>query len=477
MADKYLFEHHGHDLGEPVGLEYIASALNLRGHEFTFVNYIELEIIDQKSDRNISLFTANTSKWVKTVILADTAKKRGNITIVGGYHVSGLSQNINPSQLPKEFDVLIAGEGEEIVLNILDEYASKRTIENYKSKIIRSSQITNLDSLPFPYRDERFLSNYNLLDLIWPPASMQKNVAIVLASRGCQYNCQFCASSTVWGKGVRYRSVNNVMAELQDLKNRFATNMLLVIDQSFGQNKKWTIDLCNSIESARLGMNWYNQSDLSLARETISEMAKAGCTKIGFGLEGISPMAIDFIKPQNPHGYDYINDLFNFCNSLGIFIKVYLIIGFPWETKEIINEYYKWIKKLRANEIKISYFTPFPGTAAWNKYSNSLISTNWNDYDTVQMPVVYNPNISVEEYHHIRQKLFNVFYDSDTYSDVTQQILTKYPHYRQSFKEFIPYLKQFHMITGREKWLRGFEEERKSIGIYVPMVKQAEFLG
>lgn len=470
-----LHSFHGHSDPEPIGLEYIVSSLNQLGYTYTFLSSNELEIIDSLNGKTISLFTALTSEWEKVLLLASEAKKRGNFTIVGGYHTSGLSGLTDRESIPEVFDLLIAGEGEEIVLKILEEYGSKGSFDRYESKIIKSSPIQNLDSLAFPHRDARFLSNYNLLDLMWPPASLQRNVAIILASRGCLYNCDFCASSSVWGRGVRYRSVNNVINELEDLRNRFGTNTLLVIDQSFGQNKKWTTDLCENIQAAHFGMNWYHQSNLSLTKETIYSMAKAGCTKIGFGMEGISPSAIDFIKPQNPHDYNAINDLFDYCNSLGIFIKVYLMIGFPWETKEIIRDYFQWITMLRANEIKISYFTPFPGTKVWEKHSNSLVSANWEDFDTVSKAVVYNPNISIADYHRIRQTLFNKFYSSDTYSDVTHRMITNYPHYHLSFKEFVPYLKQFNMVTGEEEWMKWFNDEAKMISLNRPVIKHAEF--
>ena len=90
-------------------------------------------------------------------------------------------------------------------------------------------------------------------------------------------------------------------------------------------------------------------------------MGEAGCSKIGFGLEGISPRAISIIKPVNPCDIDSVNALFDFCNSLGLFVKAYLMIGFPWETEEIVREYFEWLPGIRANQVKISYFTPFPG--------------------------------------------------------------------------------------------------------------------
>jgi len=183
-------------------------------------------------------------------------------------------------------------------------------------------------------------------------------------------------------------------------------------------------------------------------------MAEAGCSKIGFGLEGISPRAISIVKPVSPCDIDSINSLFDYCNNHGIFVKAYFIIGFPWETEDIVKEYFEWLPRIRANQIKISYFTPFPGTRDWLKYKNQLITSDWADYDTVQMPVVHNPNISVQRYHMIRAALFRSFYGSPIYADVTQKMLKLYPHYVNSYHEFADYLHQFNMINNVANWLK-----------------------
>jgi anaerobic magnesium-protoporphyrin IX monomethyl ester cyclase len=289
---------------------------------------------------------------------------------------------------------------------------------------------------------------------MWPPTSQQKNTAIVLTSRGCKHACEFCASSSVWGRGVRYRSTKNIVAELRELKARFDTNTIVIIDQSFGQQKERTLDVCRAIREAELGMHWYHQSNLTVHREAIEAMADAGCTKIGFGLEGISPAAAERVKPVHPSDFDWVNDLFDYCTSLGLFVKAYLMIGFPWEDEAIIREYFEWLPKLRASQIKISFMTPFPGTAYWEQYSDQLVTNDWSHFDTVSMPVVRNPQITVEQYRRIRQELFRAFYGSPSFADGVRRMITRCPHYVLSYREFCRYLAHHGMITGQEEWPR-----------------------
>lgn len=463
---------HGHSNPEPIGLECVAAALDSAGFSSCIESDIALSIETPLTKSRVVLFSAITSEYPKVFAAAKEAKLRGDTTVIGGYHASGSPQEVASQSV---FDYVVVGEGDEIAVALakalsddsvagLDKFRPRRCGH---STILHAPRVMDLDSLPFPLRSEERLGNYLLYDLMWPPMSQQKNTAIVLASRGCVHNCDFCASASVWGCGVTFRSPENILRELRGLKSRFGTNMIVIIDQSFGQNREWTLDLCRKIKEARLGINWYHQSNLTLQREVIQAMAEAGCTKIGFGLEGLSPQAVEMVKPPNPTDFAAINDLFDYCTSLGLFVKAYTMIGFPWETEETIQEYLKWIARLRATQVKISYMTPFPGTVYWEKYHKQLLTRNWEDFDTVRMPVVRNPCISVEQYHQIRRDLFRAFYGSDSYADVTKQMIAAFPRTVESYREFVEYLRTYEMIKGDEAWLawiRPAQTAKGSVG-------------
>lgn len=457
---KQVYSFHGHGKPEPIGLEYIAASLLNAKHPCHFRDNNELVVSSADRSASFSFLSSLSCEYPEVTHAARRAKERGETTVLGGYQASGYQGDLADGP----FDYIVIGEGEQVAPAIVEArlHGNQSALDSFQSwtvgatRIIRAPVIKNLDGLPPPLRAEERLAPYRIYDLMWPPASLQHNTALVLGSRGCANDCEFCASSTVWGRGVRLRSVNLVVDELAGLARDFGTNTVVFIDQSLGQVKRWTLELCDAIEKARLGIHWYHQSNLTVDRDVIRAMARAGCSKIGFGLEGISPRAISIIKPSNPCDIDYINSLFDYCNSLGLFVKVYLILGLPWETEEIIREYFEWLPRIRANQIKISYFTPFPGTRSWDKFKNQLVSKDWSDFDTEKTPVVYNPKLSVKKYHKIRTALFNAFYGSKIYTDITRQIIRNFPNYRESYREFSAYLLRFGMITGDEDWLESF---------------------
>jgi radical SAM superfamily enzyme YgiQ (UPF0313 family) len=441
---------------EPIGLEYIAGSLAAAEILVQLTNPNELRASVSGFDSEFSLFSSTTAEYSRVCLDAAKARKEGRITLIGGYHACGCTNDA----LDGPFDYVIGGEGElaavELIQSLVDGTHTgipRNGRQGVSPRHFVADRLVDLDALPFPLRSRERLGTYIPYDLMWPNHSQQKNFAIVLASRGCNHSCSFCASQTVWGKGVRFRSPESVVRELYDLKSRFDTNTVVFVDQSLGQAKEWTLALCGAIETARLSIAWYHMSNLDIDREALAAMARAGCTKIGFGVDGLSPRSMSILKPLNSRDTAAMNELFDYCNSLGIFVKVYLMLGSPWETERDINEYIEHIGRIRANEIKISYFTPFPGTPDWDRYSDSLLTKDWANFDTVAMPVVYNPNITVQQYHQIRTSLFKAFYGSETYTEVTRQMLAKWPHYAESYREFLTYLRAFDMITGNEAWL------------------------
>jgi len=449
---------HGHGVAEPIALECLAGALVASGYRVSFRDRLELEVREPISTgRTVSLFSSLTHEWSEVVGLAAAARRRGAMTLVGGYHVAGMEESA-----PAVFDRALKGEGEEVVAALVAELlvggrrwaAATRLPAGSSPRTILAPRIADVDGLPRPLRDESFLRRYKLWDLMWPPPTRQRNAALVLASRGCSHSCSFCASEAVWGKGLRLRRPAKVVDEVRDLVRRFDTNTAVFIDQSLGQAPDWTLALCHELAAAQLGVSWYNQSNLDLRPDLVPAMAAAGCTKIGFGVEGLSPGARRRVKPGNPRDLHQINAVFDRCNAAGIFVKAYLIIGFPWETEADLAAYADGISHLRANEVKISYFVPFPGARDWVRYKDRLISIDWADFDTVRLPVVHNPHIPVARYHAVRQALFHRFYGSTTYGEVTASFLRRFPHSLESYREFATYLRAHGMVTGREEWLR-----------------------
>lgn len=403
----------------------------------------------------VLLFSATTPEWPMAV---DVAARIRNISpdsvlIAGGYHISALPEDEGTNL----FDYVVVGEGERSLCSIFESgsFTPGSVPASFRPKIVRSPRISNLDALPIPLRNSEDVKRHRLRGLMYPNPSRQTGVVALLLSRGCNNHCSFCASHTMWGSHLVTRRVSSAIDEVKHLTEECEVNTMVFVDQAFGEDVAWTKYLCHAVEdTCEKPFGWYCMAKTTIDQSLLPVMAAAGCTKIGFGVETADQEVRRRLKHHDGGDVDDLNSLFRACNKLGIFVKAYCIIGFPWETWEYLwGTTMRFLERLEANELKISFFTPFPGTPDWQKYSNQLATTDWRYFDTEAMPVVRNPNISAEQYHQIREGLFHAFYGSNTFADGVQRMTSDFPRYVESYREFCCYLSAHGMITGEEEWL------------------------
>jgi len=287
--------------------------------------------------------------------------------IVGGPAASTCSQELMHN---KKIDFLILGEGEdtlvELVSFLLGRDNSIKRLEDIRGIIFRNHSdvimtparplINELDSIPFPDRDAMFILeesgrfrriNYN---------------ADILASRGCPYPCKFCCAFTVWGTHkTRFRGVDSIIAELKHLNKNYGQRSFVFWDDLFTVDRKRTMELCEKIISNGLDIEWVCLVRLNtIDAELLALMKRAGCCEIQIGIESGNDRILKYI------GKDFdlseIHDKVPIIKASGIDWGVFLIIGFPTETRSEMEETLCLIEKIRPTWVAISVFTPYPGT-------------------------------------------------------------------------------------------------------------------
>jgi len=336
-----------------------------------------------------------------------------SLLIAGGPHTSFL---------PKEtlqrgtFDIGIIGEGEltmlDIIMNFYNNKIKKiKTISGIafrkKNKIIFTKNrrfITNLDSIPFPERDEIKITDYPGFYY-----SKSKPDTSFLSIRGCPYDCVFCANPWKIGKPrVRLRSPSNIAEELKELAYKYKIKEVYDWSDEFNINTDWTLNVCKQIQKEKLDISFKAQFRVD---KITSELAK-NLNKTGFWL---ALVGIESANPRTLRGIEKhitINQITKACEKLKKYdIKVLgYFIGFNiWEKNgklmfenvEKTRNTLKFIKKLSKNRL-IDYFsfsiaTPYPGSKLYTiTKKHNLISENFEEY-TSHEPVISLPGISKEE--------------------------------------------------------------------------------
>lgn len=455
---KHVFA--GHNEFEPLGLEYIAAVLQEKDYKVHLVRQMSGttdELIDYILSHNpdVVCFTVLTYNYAESIRITKALKvfNKNIITIFGGYHPSSDPENVIKDSYA---DFVVIGEGEATIAELIDTINGDRNyrlvhgiafLEN--GQYIRTNarmRIKNIDSLPFPLRNKGILSECKIYGLMYPSLSKQVNVTAIACSRGCPYNCEFCCSNALWGKGVTYRSPHNIIEEIREVQKRYSTNVFFFTDLTFNSNKRWVKDFCCEIVTSGLIFNWYCMCTiLGLDEELIRLMRRAGCRKIGFGIETLDDKLSNEIKSFKRPSIEDMNEVFDLCFENDIFTKAYLMIGFPDETDNFLLEYKNKINSMRVDELKISFYTPFPGTRAYEKYKYKLLHDDYSYFDTLNYVVVKNDSLTEEQYKSIRGEIIHDFYNTENYISRINRRIKRTPNLIESYSEFFEFMKLKNM--------------------------------
>lgn len=414
----YPVGSHKHPPFTPLGLGYLASVLEKNGYE--------IKVIDcQASDIDYSVFRKKISKTkidilgiTSTTLTYKSALKIASITkevwpkciiLLGGPHVTFWDKEA--LQECQEIDVIVRKEGEITFLELVKKIESGRdysdvlgTTLRKKEKIIKNSDrpyIENLDDLPFPAHH------------LWPLERLTKHgimIFPIITSRGCVYWCDFCTTVRMFGRRYRIRTPKNVVDELEYLKKRFGANRFTFYDDTFTVDQNRTLEICREIKNRKLKIEWDCETRVDMVtKELLLEMKNAGCVSVWFGVESGSKKVLDAMRKGISPAQTV--KAFKWAKEVGLIAVAGVILGFPGETKETIEETTSFVEKLNPNDVGYYIATPYPGTPLYNKVVEEEILkiTDFNKFDTAT-PLFEMGTMTGDELRDLREKAFQRFY-------------------------------------------------------------------
>lgn len=393
----------------PLGLLYVASALEK--------NDISVKIIDVGAERlgiedvlliiekerpSVVGISSMTTNLQGTVQLAKEIKNKfgDKITIgLGGAHVSADHEFVN--RFSRMFDFGLVGEGEITFPKIIRKILNKAPFE----RINYGETTLNLDEIPFPARHLVKNNRY------------QRTTGI-MASRGCPYVCIFCSRPAV-PKKIRFRSPENIVEEMEICFNNCRGEFIFE-DDTFTLRREQTFKLCEEMVRRKLDARWSAITRADLVDEPLLvKMRQAGCNELTFGIESGTPRVRNQIIKKGLTDRQ-IFEAIALCNRIGIKVNVFLMLGFPTETREELNETANFAGKLKINIVGIHLTLPMPGAPLFNMaQEEGLISEDIVDrFATEELgkgfrgvwPVYVPRGLYINELYHARRIGYYKFY-------------------------------------------------------------------
>jgi magnesium-protoporphyrin IX monomethyl ester (oxidative) cyclase len=324
--------------------------------------------------------------------------------VLGGAHATIEAENI--IQDNKSVDYVARGEGEITIEYLLKYLKGRVPVHEVQGITYRNSQgivvsnperelIKNLDILPIPDRsfiDMEFYKEYNKR-CTW--YVRKEPVATIITSRGCPYNCVFCSTKVVWKKIWRPRSLEKVFEEIECLVSQYGIREIVINDDQFFTEKNRINAFCEYFIKKKQDLAFSVDAGVSVwlvDKELLEIMRRAGFYAIRFPIETGNEATLRFIR--KPVNLRKTKKLIEDANSLGFWTSANFIIGFPYETRQDIEETIRYAFSTTLDYASFLIAKPNAGSDLYEIFrQEGLLNKNVvrashfyrSDYDTATM--------------------------------------------------------------------------------------------
>jgi hopanoid C-3 methylase len=373
-------------LSEPVALTSVGAAI-MDSHEVRVID-MRLEDEDALARMLVSFrpdVVGTTSMTTDAYQAKAVLRAARNIcpealTIVGGHH---------PTLCPEEFDVdyidvIVQGEGELTLREIMDRWSKHRDRSFAGVKGTRwldaggkrhvnpkREQTANLDELPAPNRDliKKYQGRYFFTGI--------RPMASIYTSRGCSFDCNFCAIWEFYERRTRFLSAKKIVDQMAACDEPF----IFVLDDNFLTNKRRATELCDELEKRGVKKYWLTQGRTDFAAdhpELMARLAKNGLVMVLSGFESNDDDNLAALRKKSSWQKNLrANDI---LRQNGIFSTGVFMIRADW-THEQFEALYEYVRSLQIAMPLFTILTPLPGTQLYRAYKDQLLTTDHRLFD------------------------------------------------------------------------------------------------
>ncbi len=298
---------------------------------------------------------------------------RPDLPIVwGGWHPSLFPQD---TLTEAGLDAVVVGQGEDAFAEIVDRLAAREELTGIPGTVsIRpdrhgTGEIVRGAPRPLAPLDRLPEHDYSLVDVERYFAMKRQRQVDYVSSQGCRFRCAFCADPSVFDRSWTGLDPARVGSELETLARHHSITDVGFQDETFFTHAPRVAALADEFLRRGLRFTWMatmraDQGD-RLDEAILASCRRAGLRRVMIGLESGSQRMLDWM--QKDIKLDQVFTAADKCRRLGIAVLFNLIVGFPDEPPESIDETLAVARRLRALgpefEIAMFYYQPYPGTA------------------------------------------------------------------------------------------------------------------
>ena len=340
------------------------------------------------------------------------------ITIVGGVYPTVLGEECLAD---KNIDYIFMGHAEERVVDFLEVILSGEFEKLCAFPGIGYTRDgIHINSMTRHISTVKTLSkpDYSLLDLtpylINDTTDFQFHskipAASVFTSFGCPYNCVFCATRTISGRGIAFRPIDDVLEEVSFLIETYGIKRLLFLDDSLLARRKHIEELLHAFMVQKYDLIW-NAATVSpwhLDSDLLELMKKSGCFQLTLAIESGSQRVLDEII-HKPLRLEIVEPVVRKCKEVGIDVAGSFVIGFPGETWEEIRQTFHLADQLDLDLAHFHMATPLPKTDLYYLAKEQNLLPDQFSFTDPKYFGFAEPFIETEEFSKFELKVLRAF--------------------------------------------------------------------
>lgn len=365
---------------EPLGVERVAGAARLAGHE---VRIVDLQVFSHRElEREIADFAPEAVGFglnylanVPEVIDLSRRIKQlvpGCLVFVGGHSVSFIAKHVL-EQADGAIDVVVRGEGEVATPLLLDAWRDGAPTEAPGVVTLQGSgpaptMLDSIDEVP-PARDLMRRRSKYFIGVLDPAASIE-------FTRGCPWDCSFCSAWTFYGRSSRKASPEVAAAEMASIKERgvFIVDDVAFIKPEHGHG------IAAELEKRKIHKEYYleTRSDVLLRNTDVFERwRRLGLNYMFLGMEALDEAGLDLFRKRVSPDENF--QALEVARKIGLTVAINLIVSPDWDTKQFALVR-KWALSV-PEIVNLTVMTPYPGTEIWHTEAQKLTSLDYRLFD------------------------------------------------------------------------------------------------
>jgi len=187
----------------------------------------------------------------------------------------------------------------------------------------------------------------------------------ITGSRGCPFNCAFCANAKLNDRRVRFRSIESVVDEMELIVKDYGVRYFFFQDEVFTISAQRVMRFCDELERRGLAITWTCQTRAdSITEDSIARLKQAGCIQIGFGLESADPGIQRIIRKELD--LNKVRETVRICKKHQMLVTLSFLVGVPGETVGSIRTTLKFLEECGPDFTVCFYCVPYPGTEVFD---------------------------------------------------------------------------------------------------------------